>query len=1552
MKKQPESLKILLVQNKPAIAGLVQQWLQEAVDFSYYLIQITRLEAAIAYLRTEPVDVVLLELSLADAQGLMAVSQVRNIAPDVPIVVTCDRKNEAEARQALQSGAQEYLITEQTTTDLLLRTLRYTIERQSLSKELQQTKFALQQQKQSYHLLTEIALRIRESLHLNDILQAAVTEVRQFLQTDRVMIYRICPEDQIGVLVAESIAPSCHVKSEFCEMHRIWFKPVETDWDKECLWVVNDVYQHNYSNEYLELMMKLDIAAKLVVPIVHNDQPWGLLVVHQCHEPRQWQPEEINLLKQLAIQTAIAIQQSELYEQVKLLNTNLEQQVQERTQQLATEKALTEQILHSIQEGIFVMRPDGQVILTNSAFSQIYGLELPDNQTYLQEYLSRLQLRNPDGSYPNLDELPINRTIRGEDYTDHQLIVSCPNKEQKWVSISGAAVRDQDGNIILAVTTTRDITLAKQIEIALKDSEARFRYLSEASFEGIMVHEQGVILDANQSLAAMFGYEVSELIGKNAFELSLATPESLELIRKNIRSGYDKSYEIVGIKRDGSTFPVEIQGKVIPYQGRLVQVGTLKDISDRKHSETKLILYREIIANSNDAIVILNPQGHIIEQNAAHRILSGYSDEELLGQTPKILESEKSESFAVAFSKKQRDGNYRGELTIRTKSGALIDVELSSFAVQEPTDTMPLCYVSFVRDVTQRKQTEADLKQRDRLLEGVAAATNHLLTTKDFATGMTLALSTLGKAYNVDRVFICENSLTPHTREPLLSQRFEWTNSTVKTVIDNPQLQNLPYNFFSPHWYERLQTGKTVHELTQASPEPARKMLEEMEVVSMLLVPILLEGEFWGFMGFDDCHRERQWTETEQATFMAAAGSIGGAIIRKRTEEALRKSEAKNYALLNAIPDLILRIGKNGTLLDSKSSDSYVLGSQFLGKQLATVMPSAVTQQMISAMEQALASDVTQVIEFQMPINGKLHDYEARIVVSGEEEVLSIVRDISDRKQAEAALHAKERQLRRQSQTLMQLARYKTFERSNLNAALKEITEAAAHTLEVQRTSVWLYTSDRSQLTCIDLYEQNTGHSSLSLQLAAENYLAYFQALHQERTIAVNNALVDPRTQELSESYLSVIGITSMLDAPIWLEGQILGVVCHEHVGSRRQWTLEEQNFAGSIADFVSLAIEANNRQRTQEILRQSEARFRAIFDNSGIGIAVANLDRQIIDCNLALSLVLGYTQDELRQMSCADYTHPDDISVDFEPFQQLFAGERDHYEIEKRCLRKDGRVVWVRLTVSIVPDRVGKTQFAIGMMQDITEGKQAEIKLRESKEAAEAGSRAKSEFLATMSHELRTPLNAILGLSQLLQQEIFGTLSVKQREYVDFIYGSGEHLLALIDDILDLSKVEAGREELILTPLEVRKLCDYCIGIVSDRALAKNLQLTSQIDPQVDVCIADERRIKQMLLNLLSNAIKFTHQGSVSLCVEKVPQGIAFKVSDTGIGIAPEHLKLLFQPFKQLDSRLNRQYEGTGLGLALTQKLARLHGGDVTVQSTLGKGSQFTLLLPSNSPE
>jgi signal transduction histidine kinase/FixJ family two-component response regulator len=238
---------------------------------------------------------------------------------------------------------------------------------------------------------------------------------------------------------------------------------------------------------------------------------------------------------------------------------------------------------------------------------------------------------------------------------------------------------------------------------------------------------------------------------------------------------------------------------------------------------------------------------------------------------------------------------------------------------------------------------------------------------------------------------------------------------------------------------------------------------------------------------------------------------------------------------------------------------------------------------------------------------------------------------------------------------------------------------------------------------------------------------------------------------------------------------------------------------------------------------------------------------------------------------------------------------------------------------------------------------------LEKEKLVSETANRSKTEFLSNMSHELRTPLTSILGFSKVLLQGAYGALNNKQHQYLERILTSGEHLLALLNDLLDLSKVEAGKEELLLTTVDIKDICQACTSLINERAQNQGLQLFLDISPDVTTCVADDRRLKQILFNLLSNAVKFTSAGSVTLKVTKSADIIHFAVIDTGIGISEADQATLFQPFRQLDGGLARKYEGTGLGLALSRKLARLHNGDITVSSVLGEGSCFTLHLPEH---
>jgi signal transduction histidine kinase len=232
-----------------------------------------------------------------------------------------------------------------------------------------------------------------------------------------------------------------------------------------------------------------------------------------------------------------------------------------------------------------------------------------------------------------------------------------------------------------------------------------------------------------------------------------------------------------------------------------------------------------------------------------------------------------------------------------------------------------------------------------------------------------------------------------------------------------------------------------------------------------------------------------------------------------------------------------------------------------------------------------------------------------------------------------------------------------------------------------------------------------------------------------------------------------------------------------------------------------------------------------------------------------------------------------------------------------------------------------------------------------------ETASRHKSEFLASMSHELRTPLNAIIGFSEVLQERMFGELNDKQAEYIDDIIASGRHLLALINDILDLSKIEAGRMELDLTPFDVPLTVETTVSLIRERATRRGLRLESAVDEQLGSVVGDERKVRQVLLNLLSNAVKFTPEGGrVGVTAARVNGAVEIAVSDTGIGIAPEDQAAVFEEFRQVGNDAASKREGTGLGLTLARKFVELHGGRIWLTSEVGRGSTFTFTLPERA--
>jgi signal transduction histidine kinase len=238
---------------------------------------------------------------------------------------------------------------------------------------------------------------------------------------------------------------------------------------------------------------------------------------------------------------------------------------------------------------------------------------------------------------------------------------------------------------------------------------------------------------------------------------------------------------------------------------------------------------------------------------------------------------------------------------------------------------------------------------------------------------------------------------------------------------------------------------------------------------------------------------------------------------------------------------------------------------------------------------------------------------------------------------------------------------------------------------------------------------------------------------------------------------------------------------------------------------------------------------------------------------------------------------------------------------------------------------------------------------IQDKSQQLEIANRHKSDFLANMSHELRTPLNAIIGFSEVLLEKMFGEVNEKQLDYLQDIHSSGKHLLSLINDILDLSKIEAGRMDLDIAEFDLRSALQNAMTLVKERAQRHGIELSLEADDAIGAFRADERKFKQIMLNLLSNAVKFTPEGGkIGVRAKPVGNAVEIAVTDTGVGIAPEDQKSVFDEFKQVGRDYTKKAEGTGLGLALTKRFVELHGGSIRLESTPGRGSTFTVTIPT----
>jgi PAS domain S-box-containing protein len=388
-----------------------------------------------------------------------------------------------------------------------------------------------------------------------------------------------------------------------------------------------------------------------------------------------------------------------------------------------------------------------------------------------------------------------------------------------------------------------------------------------------------------------------------------------------------------------------------------------------------------------------------------------------------------------------------------------------------------------------------------------------------------------------------------------------------------------------------------------------------------------------------------------------------------------------------------------------------------------------------------------------------------------------------------------------------------------------------------------------------------------------------------------------------------------------------------------------ESDEDGAMVGIVGIVSDISLRVEAEEQLRSAVEAFRVLTEEANDLICRHDVSMAIQYCSPAVTRMLGYDPAEMLGTVFTGIIISDDLPELMRTHRELLRPGASR-TLMLRMRHKDGRELWVETVCRSVGDQAsGRVHEIITVSRDVTARKMAEIEVNKARETAESANRTKSRFLATMSHELRTPLNAIIGFSDMLKSELFGPMGARYKEYAELIHESGSLLLDLINDILDMSKIEAGKFELALETFNAGEAVEAAARLLKAKAEQNGLTLIVAGDPAP--VSADKRAVKQILINLLANAIKFTPRGGEIIVTSAVAgDKVVLTVADTGVGIAPEDLPRLGRPFEQATQDAALANAGTGLGLALVRSLAQLHGGELSIDSTVGRGTTVTVTL------
>jgi len=836
------------------------------------------------------------------------------------------------------------------------------------------------------------------------------------------------------------------------------------------------------------------------------------------------------------------------------------------------------------------------------------------------------------------------------------------------------------------------------------------------------------------------------------------------------------------------------------------------------------------------------------------------------------------------------------------------------------------------RDITGRKQSEVQIRQQ---MEDLALI-NMLNDAANRGEDLEKIIQLLSEEFR--RVFHCDNSsvyLLSADQQMLELRSNALSASTrqkIETLIGRP-IPNVKIRIGAGSYFTEVINSE--RGLVTSDPQTLQRWMMEftetaflpkvvrptvkalipqifrlLKIRSAITIPLKSADRVLGAV---EISSSNPLSEQDLDRLQNVRTSLSEILRRKLIEQELMKSEEKYRGLMESLDNAVSTVDSGGTFMYMNDKAAEKLGGTpqaLIGSNIATLFPAPFAARQLAAIQDVFATDSESIFEAQSMGKDGLRWYRFSLQPlhderGGVSQVLINATDIHD-------LKTVQQELQELNRTLEERVRERTAEVQDLY----ENAPTGYHSLNADGKVIAINQTELRWLGYAREEVIGRHFDEFITEQSARLFQTVFRAL--KRNGKVSDIEFEMRRKDGSTF-------------PIMLNAIAIYDENGHYVSSR------------------STMVDITRRKLAEKELQRNVNFTAALLNAIPTPVFYKDRDGRYLGCNRAFTEFTGKTAKQIRGETGRQLWPREHVErserMDIELMQR-----QDRQVHETTVTDKQGNTRPVIFVKDVFFDESGNVAGLVGAFVDISEHKRAEETLRLANVELARAMRMKDEFLANMSHELRTPLNGVLGLSEALQMQTYGALNERQLRALKSIEHSGRHLLSLINDILDLSKIEAGKLEIHLEAVSMMDICQSSLSFVNQPALKKGISLHFLADDSVTTVLADARRLKQILVNLLSNAVKFTpNNGQVTLQVQaNAEQGMAeLSVIDTGIGIAPEDLPRLFAPFVQVDSSLTRQFEGTGLGLALVKELTELHGGAVRVTSTVGQGSTFTVSIP-----